>query len=123
MAAFNWINVDAPCPGCGQLSRIRCQTHVASGYSGDGSGRFHDREYELGEQMAWWPRDHDEFDGWRANRMQAAPEGSSFDEEACYASCQSCGAALFAVVRFHEVTPEQVLAIGAEANWPDGYLK
>ena len=48
MAAYNWVVVDETCPACGKRSRLRCQTHVASDYSGDASGRFHDREYHLG---------------------------------------------------------------------------
>jgi hypothetical protein len=61
MGAYNWILVDAECPSCASFSRIRCQTHVASDYGGIG-GRFFDREYSLGQEMVWWPRDHARWD-------------------------------------------------------------
>lgn len=122
MGAFNWVVVEGSCPACGETSRMRCQTHVASSFSGDRRGRFHDREYELGQPMAWWPSTQPEFATWRANGM-TSETGSSVDEEACHATCPPCGAELFVVLRFREAVPESVLAIGREADWPAGYLK
>lgn len=123
MAAFNWINVVAPCPVCGVVARLLCQTHVASDYAGDASGRFHDRQYELGQTMAWWPRETERFDAWRAGRWRAQPAASDVDQEACYASCTNCDASLYVVLRFRENVPEQVVAVGEEADWPEAYLK
>jgi hypothetical protein len=123
MSAFNWITLEASCPVCATSSRIRCQTHVASAYSGDSEGRFHDREYELGQPMAWWPREDKRFDSWRADRRRTQETASNFDEEACYANCSTCNAALFVVIRFHENVPERMLAIGREAEWPVEYLR
>lgn len=123
MAAFNWINVEALCPACGNVVRLRCQTHVASDYGGDTTGRFHDRDYELGQAMAWWPRDDKRFELWRAGRWRSEDRESAFDAEACYATCSICDASLYVVLRFHENVPEQVVAVGKEEDWPDEYLK
>jgi predicted RNA-binding Zn-ribbon protein involved in translation (DUF1610 family) len=97
MAAYNWVVVDETCPACGKRSRLRCQTHVASDYSGDASGRFHDREYHLGQRMAWWPREHIGFERWRADRWHRDRNSvdAAFDEEACHATCPVCDADLF----------------------------
>ncbi|HVK75724.1 MAG TPA: hypothetical protein VM734_20480 [Kofleriaceae bacterium] len=122
MGAFNWINVEARCPFCRDVVRLRCQTHVASDHAGDATGRFHDRDYELGQPMAWWPREHERFDAWRGGRWRAEERAPGFDQEACYATC-TCGAELYVVVRFRENVPERVVAVGKEADWPDEYLK
>jgi len=111
VGAYNWIAVDAQCPACGALARIRCQTHVASDYGGDSTGRFHDREYALGQKMAWWPPGHERFESELAN------------EEACYSECGSCGADLCVVIRFRELVPEAVVSITREEDWPGGYSR
>ena len=123
MAAFNWINVVAPCPVCGAVTRLRCQTHVASDYAGDASGRFHDREYELGQAMAWWPRETKRFEQWRAGHWRAEPTARDVDQEACYTSCPNCDASLYVILRFRENVPEQVVAVGKEEDWSEAYLK
>ena len=123
MAAFNWILVASPCPACGIDAQLRCQTHVASDYTGYPGWRFHDREYQLGEVMAWWPREDKRFASWRADRWRGGERGSEIDEEACYASCPKCEAPLFVVLRFRENVAERVVAVGNEADWPAGYLK
>jgi hypothetical protein len=123
MAAYNWILVNIRCAGCGRENVVRCQTHVASDYAGDSSGRFHDREYVLGESMAWWPRADERFGSWKGGRWIHTDPSSSMDQEACYATCSLCGTDLYVIIRFEEHTPVDVIAIGREEEWPDGYLK
>jgi hypothetical protein len=116
--------LDETCPVCGLSKGIRAQTHTASDYSGDESGRFHDREYRPGDEMAWWPASDPRFESWRANRRgPGASHDSEVDDEACYAECLACHANLYAVVRFRGRRIESVLEIGREADWPDGFLK
>ena len=123
MAAFNWINVEAECPVCRVMTRLRCQTHVASDYAGDETGRFHDREYDLGGKMAWWARGDKRFGSWPAGRWRVSGKSSEFDEEACSSACANCGSSLFVVIRFHENVPERVALIGKEEDWPEEFLK
>jgi predicted RNA-binding Zn-ribbon protein involved in translation (DUF1610 family) len=119
MAAFNWIVASIRCPACGATSDARCQTHVASSYSGDHRGRFHDREYAVGEAMNWWPTDHPDWGAWRYGGRLGVEE-ANHDEEACLATCPSCGAEIFVVVRFHGPKPEGLLEVGTESQWPHG---
>jgi hypothetical protein len=114
---------------------VRCQTHVASSYRGDASGRFHDRAYRVGEAMAWWPRGDRRWGEWRvwggrggvSDREGEAGEAGEADEEreeeACYADCAACGAELYVIVRFRAAVVEWVLGIGRVEDWPDGYLR
>ena len=64
MGAYNYIVFEAICPGCKRSSSIEAQCHVASSYDGDNSGRFFDRRYVLGSQMAWWRPDQDGYEDW-----------------------------------------------------------
>ena len=123
MAAFNWIVVEATCPACGSQATLRCQTHVASDFAGDGSRRFHDREYRVGDSMAWWPSSDSRFPQWRANRTSNPRVDPNVDEEACHATCNQCAAPLFVILRFYGVKPDGIVAVGREDDWPAGYLK
>lgn len=120
MGAFNWITIDATCPVCTWPTSIRCQTHVASTYDGDATGRFHERAYRLGERMAWWPPADPRHDDWRDAPSAIPRDGSSIDE-ACYADCTACGDALCVVIRFRDLVPAETCAISPEADWPDGH--
>jgi len=120
MAAYNWIEVEASCPACQALATIRCQTHIASSFDGDGSGRFCHRTYRLGEAMAWWTPDDNRFSGWSAD---ADPKHRPAVEEACYALCEHCKAELYAVIAFENLVPRKLLATGLERDWPDNYSK
>jgi hypothetical protein len=121
MAAFNWIEIDGECPSCGRAATLRCQTHVASDFGGDDTGRFCNRVYRLGDPMAWWPRDHRKYASWREDSEPDQPEDQAV--EACYASCTACGAELYAVLRFHEVKAVEVLGVGLEVEWPANYSR
>lgn len=126
MSAFNWILIDSACPICTTTSAIRCQTHIASDYGGDERGRFHDREYHLGEPMLWWPRHDARFPGWRVDGRKTGMASSlttSIDEEACYSCCTNCGADLCVVLEFHENVPTKVLQITRQEDWPDEYFR
>ena len=122
MGAFNWILVDGICPNCESPQRFWCQTHIASDCGGDHRGRFHDREYRLGEEMWWWPRTHPCFMDWRDEgaRLTGDP---AVGEEACYATCPKCGQELCVVVQFRENVPERVVQVTRESDWPKGYAR
>ena len=123
MSAYNWLMVEAKCPACERESMIRAQTHVASDYGGDETGRFHDREYRIGDDMRWLPASDPRYTSWRVNgRVQPVPDDDT-DEEACYGTCPSCGAHLVAVVRFRRTRIERVIDIRKEEDWPAGYWK
>lgn len=122
MSAYNWIIVEGRCPACKTKTTIRAQTHVASSYDGDASGRFHESEYQIGETMRWWDRDDSRFEKWPADRELSQPEvKSGREEEACYATCSNCNASLCVVLRFHENVPEALVSISTEENWPDSF--
>jgi hypothetical protein len=124
MAAFNWINHRADCPGCARHSLIRCQTLVAASFDGDTTGRFCDRTYEVGKPMAWWSPDDPRFGSWRVNgRRDETYDSPDTDEEACYANCEACGAELFVVIRFRPVIPISVVRLGLVADWPSEYFQ
>jgi hypothetical protein len=123
MSAYNWVVVPASCPACGITTEIRAQTHVAADYDGDETGRFHDREYRIGDSMRWWTPLDPRFASWRANRGRGGVPSSEIEEEACYAECPSCHARLFVLLRFNSIRIETVVAIGREETWPDGYLR
>lgn len=61
MAAFNHIVLDAECPNCHQPASLEAQTHMASDYDGDASGRFMNQRYPLGVRMKWFPPDHPDY--------------------------------------------------------------
>jgi hypothetical protein len=121
MAAFNNILIRAHCPSCSRLATILCQTHVASSFTGDHTGRFCLRNYWIGEKMAWWPKDRPEYAGWRC--VGEPNQESECALEACYAFCNYCKGDLYAVIQFKALTPVRVIAIGPESEWPSIYSK
>ena len=124
MSAYNWISFDSDCPVCQRDTTIKAQTHVASDYDGDDSGRFHDRLYRLGETMRWWPEQHPRFSEWKNEGFPNRSERRGDEcEEACYARCEACGAKLCAVIEFRRMSPVRILKLGLEDDWPDGYLR
>jgi hypothetical protein len=112
MDATNEIIIDEVCPVCRQSTTIRCQTHVAA------NDEFAERVYRIGERMAWWPEGDPRHAEWNENC--AGPDGAS---EACYGTCAACAADLFVVIAFDALAPTQVLAVGPEEEWPEGYLR
>lgn len=118
MGAYNWIRVEAKCPNCGRQSLIQCQTHIASDYDGDAAGRFHDRNYQLGGRMAWWPEADVRFSSWSGDGAQGS---GGVLAEACYSKCTNCAAALCAVIRFQELAPQELLELCLESDWPESY--
>jgi hypothetical protein len=121
MAAYNYVTFEGTCPSCGRGATIRAQVHVASSFDGDDSGRYAHREYQLGERMAWWPPSDRRFSAWSEYGQPGQPPGEAL--EACYSECRRCRADVFAVIRFRDLVPTEVLAVGAEAEWPQGYLR
>ena len=122
MGAFNWVLIKEKCPVCQREATIRCQTHVASSFGG-GADRFQNREYRLGEKMRWWNEADSEYPTWRVLGRKDAQLDSRFAEEACYSECTLCGARLYVILRFQDVTPRVVLGLGPEEEWPPDYWK
>jgi hypothetical protein len=123
MSAYNWIKVETKCPVCQKQVELRCQTHAASDYDGDQAGRFHDKEYRLGEPLRWWPKGHKNYPTWRVNGRIGSPNEGEFDWECCYTSCPSCRANLFALIQFDGPRSVTIEEIGLETNWPGNYKK
>jgi hypothetical protein len=122
MSAYNWINVESQCPACGSAAAIRCQTHVASDFDRDVRGRFHDREYRLGDKMWWWADDDSRYPSWRV-LGRSDIDDPEYDEEACYSTCRKCDARLCVVLRFRKVVPEAIALVVKEEEWPEQYPK
>lgn len=118
MSVFNWIDATALCPVCRPLATIRAQSHVAASFDGDERGRFCQALYALGEPMRWWPPGDSRFAEWKAG---AHKSDGNFAEECCYSDCLRCGADLYTVIRFSDVKPEEVTAVGTVADWPPAY--
>lgn len=129
MSAYNWIEFEGVCPNCGQNSKIRSQTHMCSDFDGDDTGRFHDRTYKLGEQMAWWPESDERFSYWKEDNRSLdfnGEEGTyTYDDsfECCYSECLKCGSDLYVIIKFVKCAPVNVSELGLESKWPVGYLK
>ena len=121
MAAYNWILLETTCPQCGTVGPLRCQTHIASDFGGDQSGRFCHREYVFGQRMAWWSVDDRYYHHWAEEDGEPLPDGSF--AEACYADCSHCGAHLCALLRFENLIPCELLRLSLESDWPPGYLR
>jgi len=105
------------------MASIKCQTHIASDFDGDSSGRFSGREYKLGDVMAWWPADDRRYDLWRTNGRKFGPTSGSMDEEACYATCANCSSDLCVVIEFEDRSPKSVVCILKETEWPAEYFR
>ena len=123
MGAYNWIIIGNNCPACHQLVKLDAQTHVASSYDGDATGRFHEGRYRLGEPMRWWPTGHKEYSQWRVNGKVDGPTEGHEDWECCYATCPLCHAELFALIRFQGQCAVEVEQIGLESEWPEEYSR
>ena len=119
MGSYNWIDQDGTCPGCNRVTIVRSQLHAGSSYSGNESGRFHDRIYTIGDRLAWFKIDESEYSNQWCE--QQADVGSAV--EACCASCLSCGAQLCSIVTVKDFVVCSVSAIAHERNWPSGFAK
>jgi hypothetical protein len=122
MSAYNWIEIEGRCPSCGKDTEIKCQTHFCSDYDGDNTSRFHDRTYKLGHMMAWWPSTFPRYSEWIQSNSNNKDRYLA-RSECCYSECLNCGAELFVVIRFNDCSPVEVLSLGLEVNWPEGYFK
>jgi hypothetical protein len=122
MSAYNWINIKEECPSCHKTACIKCQTHVASNFYGDGIGRFCHREYNLDDKMSWWPENDKRFMVWRADWLENNVNLPSHQAvEACYSQCENCKAGLCVVIQFDSLRPTQVVHINLESDWPENY--
>lgn len=114
MAAYNYVVFDETCPACGIRATLRAQTHIASDYEGDKTGRFMENEHKLGERMRWFARDSQDYDTWATWGWLL---GTEEVREVCPANCMACGAKLYAVLEFVDVAPVRVREVGMESDW------
>jgi hypothetical protein len=128
MGAFNYIVVQAHCPACNTDTDIECQCHIASSFNGDERGWFCHKEYRLGEKMLWWPEGDARHSLWCSNDVidgklveEFVTHGDS-SLECCYSECTQCKAELFAVIRFRDIAPVELVEVGLEKDWPEGFL-
>ena len=119
MSAYNWLRCEGICPSCGRKTCLLAQTHFASSHGGDESGRFHDHIFAVGDRMPWFSSDHHHFAEWPSR--EGASDQPGDEVEACYASCESCEAKLYVVVRFRDFRPIEVVQVGLEDRWPQEY--
>jgi hypothetical protein len=127
MSAYNWVKVnEAVCPRCG-ASGLRGQTHIASSYAGDKSGRFFDRTYELGEQMAWWATDDPRYPEWKPHNGWTRITGPGQVAEWCHLRCPHCEVdsseqfEYFAIVEFQPLKPLRVTWWGPAEESPQDF--
>lgn len=120
MGAFNWIDIEAACPACKAPATLRAQTHIASDYAGDSAGRFHDRTYRIGEQLAWFPPPDKRSTQWSDG---ADPNHLPLVREACYATCPRCRADVCVVIEFENLVPKSVVTITRDDARPIGYQR
>lgn len=121
MSAYNQIVIHAPCPHCGEISDIRCQTHVASSFDGVDE-RFCHHTYHIGETMPWFDAQHPECKNWKqGNSKTPLPLGE--ETECCYAECLSCQKECCAIIHFSQRTITGFELPGKVENWPAGFYK
>lgn len=106
MAAFNYIAFRRICPACSNEVSFVAQTHIASDFEGDASGRFANEVYSLGERMRWFSADHPDFETWKT----WGGESSSVEEE-CPATCPNCKTRVVALIRFQDSTPVDIVSL------------
>lgn len=124
MSAFNWILMENHCPACDARRNLVAQTHVASDYDGDESGRFHDSTYRLGERMRWWLPAHFRYASWRdGNKIDKKNLAENEELECCYTKCNECLSELYSIIRFVDVSPVEIMDIGFESDWPVSYYR
>lgn len=70
--------------------------------------------------MRWFQRDHPDFAGWRVNG-HTGEATTLVDEEACTADCPKCLAALCVVIQFRDLSPQRILMVTREEDWPAEY--
>ena len=117
MGAINIVIIRTRCPACEAVARVRCQTHVAALYSERYSAIIEPKDYVLGETMI-----AKSIHSRRAAEFLSIIRGKSVTE-CCYAECELCHAALFAVIDFAELTPVAASQVGLETEWPDEFSR
>lgn len=114
MAAFNYIKAQATCPACRRTVEMKFQTHIASDLDGDATGRFMERVYRLGDKMAWFDGDHEDFDCWMTWGIPT--RGPVY--EYCHATCENCGSELYGCIQFEDLRPTKISELGLAEDWP-----
>lgn len=99
---------------------MQAQCHVVSSFEGDERGAFRNQIYQIGERMRWWPVGHPKWSSWRDGGVLVSDDGSRV-EECCYAECPKCGDGLYAVLRFDDLRPVDILDTGRAVKWPPDY--
>lgn len=121
MSAYNWIVAVVSKNTDNDTTTIRCQTHIASSYEGNDSGRFHDKEYKLGEKMAWWQPLEPKYRSWRdGDNRKVTDDNEAVAFECCLASSEQ-NDSLYAVIKFENLVPVEIVEFGNECDWPEGF--
>jgi len=124
VGAFNWIQFEQVCPACECKRTIVAQTHVASSYDGKGEDRFHDATYRLGETMRWWESRHPQYRDWKTGNLKNLKDVAIREEyECCYANCAVCDVDLYAIIKFIDCMPKELLELGVEVDWPEPFFR
>ena len=122
MGAYNNILLpNVRCPVCGEITDVTAQTHFASSYDGDDTGRFALRTFRLGEAMPWFPKESPKFGDWRKGAVSIVQVGDGRLQECCYSDCQAHGDQLYAVIEFVDMTPVRLVALRAKKDWPPDF--
>lgn len=120
MGAFNWIKTQDLCPSCMKKSELLFQTHMASSFDGDESGRFCQNEYLVGEKMRWWSPDSESFAKW-IDKYKSVKVSSEEFQECCYGECLTCKSEIFGIISFRNLIPIKLDLVGLEKDWPERF--
>lgn len=123
MAAYNEVKLQTHCPTHGGSGEFSVQVHAASSFDGDSEGRFCGRTYRLGQVMRWWPASDARYSSWRHDTRKSGSEDGDECQEACYATCNVCGAEHCVVLSFRACTPVNVVKLVALDEWPSDHLR
>ena len=124
MGAVNTIKIIHTCPLCQRDAELLCQTHMASSFDGDETGRFCHTTYALGEPMRWWNKHNPLYSSWKCgNLLETTGLPDDTDMECCYSMCSACEQELYVVISFTDAIPKAVIESGAISNWPLRFSK
>jgi hypothetical protein len=116
MAAFNYILCETKCPGCHQTIEVQFQTHMASdAIEEDEFGRLNGRVYRLGEKMAWFAKEGEDYEDWMT---YGKPVEGLLPYEFCWGTCPSCGVEFYVRIEFEDLRPIRITEIDLATHWP-----
>jgi len=124
MGAVNTIKIIHVCPLCKRENDLLCQTHMASSFDGDDTGRFCHTTYSLGQPMRWWNKNNPLYTTWKdGNLLEKIRLPDTQDMECCYSVCSACEQELYVVILFEDAIPKTVIESEAISHWPLRFSK